>query len=429
VHKGSVFSVYRIADESGRAKAHRLEWALLEVLDRPTAGSCRCRHWHRFQEDSLTPAPGTLGFRAALVATAVQPVRVQLLDDASLQPLDGIRVRVQKPGGGKLAELITNRDGVAATREDFPHFALVQVLSGEQVRAQLPVELIPGRTAIARVRVGGDGESLTPFLTRRDAWLRRIYENARMSTERSRNLSAQLHQSLGAALEAGKKSLPALDAEIKYLEGERDQLRTLAKEKKWTFDPREGDREIAGLNKQAKDLSDFVMRIENVLKDPGSEKSLGLVQLLERARLLENEAEFDQAIRLYEQVVQASPGEKQVEAHLGKLKKAWAPVNAAHEEARAFLTKAWPALDVAALAKNLDEAAKALAICKAAGDKLTPIKFVRANAAHTANLTKQLDTLKRRDSEDNRNRAKALAQTGETLSRLHQEAAEWIGAK
>ena len=66
---------------------------------------------------------------------------------------------------------------------------------------------------------------------------------------------------------------------------------------------------------------------------------------------------------------------------------------------------------------------------KRAGDKLTPLKFLRTNAGHTANLQKQLDTLKRRDSEDNRNKTKALAAIGETLLRLHQEAAIWAGVR
>jgi hypothetical protein len=429
VRKGHVFAVSRIAQESGRKKAQRLEWALLEVLDAPNAGVCRCRYWQRYQEDSLVEAPGTLGFRAIRLATTTGPVKVQLLDDTTLAPLNGRTVRIQKSGMTKPAELLTNRDGLATTLEDFSHLAIVQVMSGETVRAQFPVALLPGQVTVARVKIEEGGESLAPFTTRRDAWVRRIYVNSRMSTERSRELSAQLHQSLGAALEGGKKSLPGLQAEIKYLESEREQLVQLAKEKKWKFDSREGDREIETLQRQQKELGEFVARIEAVLKDPEAEKTQGLVQLHERARLLENEAEYDQAIRLYEQIVKASPGEKKVQAHLEDLKKAWTPFNAAHKDARAFLMHTWPTLDAAALGKNLDEAKRSLAVCKAANDKLTPVKFIRANAGHTANLTKELDTLNRRPSEDNRNKAKAIGQTVEALSRLHLEAVEWIGAK
>jgi hypothetical protein len=429
VKKGHVFAVSKITEQGSRKKAHRHEWALLEVLNTASGGTCRCRYWQRYQEDSLSEVPGTLGYRAMLLATATQPVRVQLFDDATLLPLDGVRVRVQQSGVGKPVELITNRDGLALTREDFANWALVQVLAGETVRAQFPVELIPGRTAVARVKIQGDGEAMGPFVVRRDAWQRRVFENSRMSTDRARELAAQLHQSLGAALDAGKKSLPVLEAEIAYLEKERDQLDRLGKEKKWKFDSRDGTREISELHKQAKDLSEFIARLEGVMKDPNFEKTAGLVKLTERARLLEGEAEFDLAIRLYEQIVQASPGEKAIRAHLDKLKKDWTVVNADHKSARDFLTQTWPSLDVASLGKNLEKAKESLAVCKAAQDKMTPVKFVRSNAAHTANLTAQLETLKRRDSEDNRNKAKTLAQTGEALSRLHLEAVDWIGAK
>ena len=81
---------------------------------------------------------------------------------------------------------------------------LADYVSGSAIDAQaaadaltnggLPVELIAGRTAVARVKIQPGGESLAPFETRRDAWLRRIYENARMSSERARALATQLQQ-------------------------------------------------------------------------------------------------------------------------------------------------------------------------------------------------------------------------------------------
>jgi len=40
-----------------------------------------------------------------------------------------------------------------------------------------------------------------------------------------------------------------------------------------------------------------------------------------------------------------------------------------------------------------------------------------------------LDTLKRLEGEDNRNRRKALVQVGEALLALHNEAAAFVGAR
>jgi tetratricopeptide (TPR) repeat protein len=221
--------------------------------------------------------------------------------------------------------------------------------------------------------------------------------------------------------------MPVLEAEVKYLQSERATLLKLSKEKKWRFDPGAGDAELDVLQRQVKELSEFIVRIETTLKSAGGDKSFGLVQLLERARLLEADAAYDQAIRVYEQVLQVSPAQKQVQAHLEKLKTAWKEQSPRHAKARAFLLQTWPALEVAELGKNMEYASDALAVCKAVDDRLTPRKVLRVNAGHTANLTRELEALKRRDSEDNRNRAKALGQVGEILLQLHQETAAWLG--
>src|SRR5947208_1379412 len=149
----------------------------------------------------VEPAPTILP--TLRLPTVTGALKVQLLDDTTLQPIDGVRVRVQRTDNSKPEELITNRDGLAITRANVAHLAWVQVLSGETVRAQFPVELIEGRTVVARVKVQTDRESLAPLEVRRDAWLRRTYDNVGMASERSRELAALLNQSLEAAADTG----------------------------------------------------------------------------------------------------------------------------------------------------------------------------------------------------------------------------------
>ncbi len=431
VQRGQVFAVSRIHDENGKQRAARLEWALLEVIDAAANGVCTCKYRHRYQEDTLSESPGTLGYRVLRLPTVKEAVKVQLLDDTTLQPLDGVRVVVSRPDVVAGTEkLRTNRDGLAGTQAAFAHLAWVQVLSGDTVRAQFPVEVIPGRTVIARVKIQTDREALAPLEARRDAWLRRVYDNVRMSSERSRELSGQLNQSLKAAVDSGRKSLPLLEAEITYLDREHDQLHRLVKDKNLGYDLREGRQQIDDLRKQAADLKAFVERIEAVLKEPGNEESLGLHKLLERAKLLEREADFDKAIRLYEQVVQANPDQSaKIKTYLDRLKADWKEKNDDHALARKFIYETWPTLDVAGLGKRLEEAKKHLAACERAGDKLTPRKLLLVNVVHTVNLKKQLDTLKRRDTEDNRNQAKIVVQISEGLLRLHDDAAAFVGKR
>ncbi len=53
VKPGEVFAVCRMTKEGVKLRGTRVPWALLEVLDAPHDGLCRCRLWHRFQEDDL----------------------------------------------------------------------------------------------------------------------------------------------------------------------------------------------------------------------------------------------------------------------------------------------------------------------------------------------------------------------------------------
>lgn len=426
VQRGHVFVVSRLAKQGGVTRGQRLEWAALEVLDVSGTGVCRCKYWHRYQEDGLRDGPTVLGYRAIKLPTTTEPVKVQLLDDTTLQPLDGVRVQVLQPGG-KPVELLTNRDGLAITRTPFHHLAVVQVLSGSTIRAQLPVALIENRTAIARVKINADAETLAALEIRRDAWLRRAYDDVRLASERTHELAQQLNQSLEAALEAGKRGLPLFDEEVKYLESERDELARICREKKSPFNPREGEQQIDELRKKSKELQAFVGRLESALKDAGAEKSLGLVKLVERARLFESEADYDAAIRVYDQVVQASPEQSaKVKTHLEKLKTAWATKNDKHAEARAFICKSWPTIEVAELQKNLDRVKSALIECKQADDKLTVQKLLRVNVTHTTNLKKELETLSRSNSEDNRNRRKVLVAVSEAVLALNGEAAAFV---
>jgi hypothetical protein len=430
VKRGHVFAVSQIIEQSGRQRAARVEWALLEVIEL-NAGVCRCRYWHRYAQDVLTEGQGTLGYRAIQLPTAKATVKVQVLDDTSLQPLDGVGVRVQSyDDAAEPMEPKMNRDGVATIVGNFTHLAWVQVLSDKNAVAQFPVALIEGRTIVARVKAQPDRESLVPLEARRDAWLRRVYDEVRMSSERALELSGELNQSLEVALESGRRRLPLLEAELKYLIRERDDIRQLAKANNLSYDLRQGEQQVEELRRQAEDLQAIVQRLERVIKEAaGSEKALGLHKLLERAGLYEKEAEFAQAIRLYERVVATSPDQTKVKAHLDQLKHSWTEKGDKHKKARKFIYEIWPTLDVAQLQKNLDAAKDAVAACREAGDKLTPQRLLRANATHTANLQRQLDTLKRRDGEDDRNQAKALVQISEGLRRLHDEVEAFVGPR
>jgi hypothetical protein len=63
-----------------------------------------------------------------------------------------------------------------------------------------------------------------------------------------------------------------------------------------------------------------------------------------------------------------------------------------------------------------------LAVCKDAGDRLTPRRLLRANTLHVGRLKDRLEALRRQNTEDSRTQIKLIAQVVEGLRRLHQEA-------
>jgi hypothetical protein len=223
-----------------------------------------------------------------------------------------------------------------------------------------------------------------------------------------------------------------MEAELGHLTQEHADLKELAQKHKLPakqFDLREGEQRLAELREREKKLAEFVQRIEEAIKQ--GEQNVGLSQMLEKARLLEVEAEFGQAIALYDKVLKASPDQPKVRARLEELRQGWALKGdkEKHRQARAFVYETWPTLDVAGLKKSMDEARAALATLKSVDDRLTPQKLIQVDAVHAANLKKELARLRQKDTEDSRNQAKAIAEVAVALGQLHAAAAALVAPK
>jgi hypothetical protein len=427
VKPGEVFAISRISAQGTQGSATRIGWALLEVIQPPQEGVCRCRYWRRFVQDSLREVPGVLGYRAIKLATTQGPIRLRVMDEEGYQPLQGMQVQVFRPGTKEKAEVTTNRDGLAVTREDFANFAVVYL---PREKVQMPVELIEGRTVVCRVNVQGGSETRAALEYRREAWLRRVYDDLRLASDNARELTQKVSQSLKAAQETAGELLASLDAELKDLRQEHEALKQLALDNKLAaakFDLKDGEQRLAELREKRDKLSEFAVRIEKAIKE-GEENKL-LNQQLERARLLEAEADFGRAIAVYEKVLEARPKETKVREHLDELKASWALKDDKHAVARAFVYETWPKLDFASLKKNLATARQAVATLKAAGDRLTAEKMRQTDAIHVANLNKELERLKRNFTDDNKSRAKAINDIATGLSQLHAELTAFIGVR
>ena len=143
---------------------------------------------------------------------------------------------------------------------------------------------------------------------------------------------------------------------------------------------------------------------------------------------VETQAEFAQAIELYEEVLKDHPKETKVREQFFKLRKAWALGNkTTHPAARKYIYETWPKLaDPGDLKKGLGEVRDAFLICKQFGDALTPQKILLANVNHADHLKKRLASLRPQASEDDRKEAETIAAVAEGLKKLHVEVAEYL---
>jgi hypothetical protein len=432
---GDVFTVARITREGDRQRATRLDWALLQVRGEPSHGICRCRFVTRFQENQLTEGGSVLGYRCLKLTTTTAPLRLRLLEDGAqgAVPLSGMQVRVgssdfDAPDALKLA---SGPEGLAVTPEPVAQVAFVQVFSGPKERARFPVAIVDDRTLVCRLRANPEADAQGQLELRRDRWVRRIYDLLLADANRVQYLNDRLKAAREEALTVAQAGVKGLGEEITSLKEEGAQLREAAdKLGKGPLDLTEGEQRLAELDKRRKTLEHFQASLENALKQETSEQAKTLRTLLEQARLLESQAEFEQALALYRKVLRESPDQPKVKAYLDKLEQAWKVTSREHQQARDFIYHEWSnKLDTAGLKAALPKAREALAVCLKAGDRLTPQKLLQADLAHVAALKQRLDVLRQRESEDNRNEARTIGQLSEELGRLHHDAAAAVGKK
>jgi hypothetical protein len=422
---GEVLAVARVTKEGGKLRAARIPWAVLQVITEPREGKCRCRLLNRFTEDRLT---GEAGYRCVRLPTVTGALRLRLIDAATFEPLDGLQVHVRAADGDQAREYTTNREGLVTSSVPFAHVAQVEVLQGTTRLARFPVELVDDRPVTCRLKISALAEAQAPLEYRRDQWVRRLYDNLRVASSRVNALNHLLvPRSLEKARQMARHGLKSMEDEIRSLEVERSELIGLAVQNKLSPDRflREGDQRLDELRKRKQDLAELSARLDHKI---GSEK---MQALFVRAQLFENEADIEEALRLYDEAIALAkplPLEKEdadklskTEAHVAELRQAWTTRGPEHDQARAFVYQVWPVVEPAKLSANLAKAKQALEVCRKAGDRLTLRKLALGNAVHADNLKKRLEVLKAKETADNRTEAALVGQVALQLYQLHEE--------
>src|SRR5437773_7070271 len=215
-----------------------------------------------------------------------------------------------------------------------------------------------------------------------------------------------------------------MDSDIANYDEELVSLKKMAQElpkgaQTARVDLSEGEQRLAELKTRRQELQGFSESLNKALQEANSPEKQQLKAKIQQAQLLENDGEFEKAIQLYESIAQKNGEQSAVASHLKKLKERWQTKDENHRRARNFIYGAWPNYRTSAEMKaHMDEARKAFQTCRDAGDKLSPVKLLKANIAHTAQLNKEKEGLEPEKNEDDRAKFQIIADVADDLGKL-----------
>ncbi|HEY8504105.1 MAG TPA: hypothetical protein VIL46_05950 [Gemmataceae bacterium] len=395
VSPGEVFALVQVREaggdvppaggEAGPREGQRVPDVLLQVAAAPKGGAVTCKLYQRYQGNPMPRHSRVAGYRCIKLGTTEAPLRLQLVDDRGrpLRSADAnLSVRVHDRG------FITTpmargdawlEDGVFVSRP-LSHAAFAQVIHGTEVRAQIPIPILDDRVVVAPFRIDAQAEKQARLDRAARELLGRITDARRVQIGSFRDLTALEKAGNNAqALERAKADLKALESDAGALAAEIDQL------------TRQAEQELSGkakptalaaavqqldlLRQSIGELRKHVGELEAVVKkenDPKiAERDKRLNAKLREAELLVQQAEFDRALTLYDEILKEADT-PEVRKKRDELRSQWAVKDEAHKQAREFVYGTWAKMEsYQDLEKHLPEARKAVAKLKEVGDRLT----------------------------------------------------------
>jgi tetratricopeptide (TPR) repeat protein len=432
VNEGDVFAIVQV----GRAGSQVVPEAYLQAVEEPKDGMVACLLLARFGDDAskLKALPGGfLGYRCLKLGAVQGPLRLRLVDDQG-QPLHGLRVEVARASSqpSREAKGLTDRDGLVDARATYDRLALVWVLHQGTAKARIPVPIFADRVAVCRVRIDTAGQVHDSLRLRQRALGDLVNGLLLVTNQLFRDLNeltrAGQHAEALARARAGLKviqqSLPELHREYAGLRGEIVRLLPAAEHGRLLDASGMKQLETAQAN-----LESFVAAQQEVLNELArrQEAQAEVLNLINQARLARDQADYDDAIPLYEKALARAGQHAKLAQELASLKARWGQVGGPlHRRAREFLYRVWARIDNAdQLQENLEEVKKQLAICQEQNDVLALTKFLVIYPAQAKRLEMLLSN-QRRDTEEGFKRFEKLDALAEELVKLHKEVSEFV---
>jgi hypothetical protein len=424
VKKGAVFGLAQVPPTGS---GHMEEWALLEVVEPADHGWCTCKLFRRYKLGSAA------GMRCVLLGTVRTPLHLRLVQEEAngkRKPLDAVvQLEIRRHGfegenGTVLKEIGDgSRDLDTTSREGglFDRVAFVSVVSDDKPRARIPIALVDDRLIVVPVPPAAVEDNIQ--LGSRLASLRRnVFDSYLVQTELFKEINTLTSKpdQRARALARVRETLERCQADYSRLSGERDLLSgEIAKlPEKDRPNLSAIDERLKQIKAGEKDLRDHVEQLEKIDREENDPKRKKWLADVERAKLLEKEAELGQAIALYEEVLKGGFESEELKSHLEKLKKLWQTQGATHAKARDFIYQTWPKLRTDQLPERIKEAQSSLAECIRVNDHVGAVRFQKGTQTHMVRLVKELEALKPQVNIDDEKPAKVIQEVAPHLEKL-----------
>ncbi len=414
------------------------DFTLLKVTDVGADGALRCAVLTRY-EKAMPTTGGIVGYRAMKLGTVKAAVAVRLVGSDGTVYKTASAVNVRASDTGFVAGTVVDAKDVckfhaptAQFRTDGPlsNVACITVARELSKAKQFPVPIL-----------SSDPITL-PYDTNPETERRADFERAVLKAA-SDAADARLAQSVcfeavadlikkqknADALARAKGGFDAADAYGKSLTDEVVRLREEAK----TVQKAEGLDAILNRTEQNlvvlkvsneqlgkhRDLIEAVVKREN---DPTFDaKELQAEEINERIKSLLARGDVDEALAAYDQLFALLPGDAVVKRRKDELAAEWKVKDDAHQKARDYLLKTWPAVaTIQDFEESTTRVRDAVAVCKRHGDKLTLRKLLTVFSTAIVKLNDLVAPLDPA-SEADRKLFKAAETAGREMAKIEED--------
>jgi tetratricopeptide (TPR) repeat protein len=245
------------------------------------------------------------------------------------------------------------------------------------------------------------------------------------------------------ALDRGQSTIKTLDASVADLREDIEKLRArIARDMPSAANlANECDQQLQVLISKQDELRRHLEDLKVAIvedNDPNVlEKKKKVTDAIRRAELLASQAEYDDALKAYEDalvLVAAEPAVKErIEKAYLALKQAWAlkEGDAAHAEARQFIWTVWTKLaTLQDVRDKLPEARKAFEKCKSVGDRLSINRMhlggIEVATRFADELKKLIDTA---TEDEDKKTLETYQKVNEDLQKLLKDVQDWLVEK